>query len=243
MKASDRRPFHFKQFSLFQDRCAMKIGTDGVLLGAWACVEDQLAGRVLDIGTGTGLISLMLVQRNGTLRVDAIELDAAAASQAAENVAESPFCDAIHVYHTAVQMWKPEAGYDHIVSNPPFYKSKIKSPIHSRARARHDDMLPLKDLVGGVARLLATDGRFSVVWPADREGELAELLDSSGLRLARRCEVYPTPDKSYHRLLMTWDRSSEPATTHSETLTIEQYGRGGYAPQFLQMLKAYYRDM
>lgn len=243
MKPADQRPFHFKRFSMFQDRCAMKIGTDGAMLGAWAQIEDQGSAKVLDIGTGTGLLALMLAQRNDAARIDAIEIDSAAASQAEENVAGSDFSHQIRVYNCSLQSWKPQALYDHIVSNPPFYRGRPKSPNAKRSQARHDDSLPVETLVECVVHLLSANGRFSVVWPAEREAELLNLFAGSHLTLQRRCEVYPSPSKPCHRVLLTLGTS--PTSAHrftAESITIEQFGRGGFSPTFLRLLREYYLD-
>lgn len=242
MKPVDRRPFHFKQFSMHQDRCAMKIGTDGVLIGAWTAVENAGAARILDLGTGTGLVALMLAQRNAALAIDAVEIDGDAAQQAQENVDASPFAHQVRVHHTPVQEWQPAYRYDHVVSNPPFFSAKPISPDAKRTTARHDATLPVSDLASAVHRLVKPDGRFSVVWPADREGELALALNALGFVVERRCSVYPTGDKPCHRVLCTFRASSTPMEVTEETLVIEQWGRAGYSAGFLQLLKNYYLD-
>ncbi|MGF1565749.1 MAG: tRNA1(Val) (adenine(37)-N6)-methyltransferase [Flavobacteriales bacterium] len=241
MKPVDQRPFHFKQFSMHQDRCAMKIGTDGVLIGAWTAVEESGKARVLDLGTGTGLVALMLAQRNRELVIDAIEIDDSAALQAQENVASSPFAGQITVQHSAVQEWKPDFRYDHIVSNPPFFNAKPVSPDARRTKARHDSSLPVSALAEAVGRLLNSGGRFSVVWPKEREAELETELACYGLHLERRCSVFPTGDKPCHRVLCTYVRA-EPQEVLEETLVIEQWGRAGYSAGFLTLLKEYYLD-
>lgn len=241
MKPVDRRPFHFKQFWLHQDRCAMKIGTDGVLIGAWTAVENSGIARVLDLGTGTGLVALMLAQRNRQLVIDAIEIDDSAATQAQENVASSPFADQITVHHAAAQEWHPDVHYDHIVSNPPFFNATTVSPDARRANARHDSSLPVNALAEAVARLLNSNGRFSVVWPKEREAELEFELANHGLHLNRRCLVFPTGDKPCHRVLCTYSRQVSQELPE-ETLVIEQWGRAGYSAEFLTLLKNFFLD-
>ncbi len=240
MRTPDRRPFRFKQFEVYQDRCAMKIGTDGALLGAWADVSG--AHRALDIGTGTGLIAMMLCQRAEELIVDAVELDVDAASQAAENIARSKFSDRASVHQSAVQQWFPVVGYDLIVSNPPFFFSNLRSPDHKRSQARHDDTLPLVDLVSHVARLLKPTGRFVVIWPKDRETELTASLETEGMFLYRRCAVHPTPQKDCHRVLNEYRRVVQRPEISEEILVIEQFGRGVYSEQFIDLLRDFYLD-
>lgn len=220
----------------------MKIGTDGVLIGAWTEVETAGSARVLDLGTGTGLVALMLAQRNRVLRIDAIDIDSDAAEQACENVSSSSFSEQINVYHSAVQDWTPYEPYDHVVSNPPFYSAKPVSPDQRRTTARHDASLPLKTLAQEVSRMLRTDGRFSVVWPKDREPELIAELALHQIFPERRCSVFPTGDKPCHRVLITFRKSETVPNAWEESLVIEQWGRGGYSAGFLQLLKDYYID-
>lgn len=156
--------FQFKEFGIRQEQCGMKVGTDGVLLGAWAWG----GRRILDIGTGTGLIALMMAQRFGTAQVDAIDVDEDACRQASENIAASPFADRVSVACARLQDYNVgDALYDAIVSNPPFFLETLKSPDPQRAMARHADSLPFADLFAGVARLLSETGVFSVVVPVE----------------------------------------------------------------------------
>ena len=154
--------FRFKQFEILQDRCAMKVGTDGVLLGAWA----SGGTRILDIGCGTGLIALMMAQRFPAAQVVGIDIDEEACGQARENVTASPFGDRIDVAHCRLQDYSGEE-FDAIVSNPPFFLNSLKNPDSKRAMARHADTLPFRDLWQGVKRLLSENGIFSVVLPSD----------------------------------------------------------------------------
>ena len=145
--------FKFKHFEIHQDRCAMKVGTDGVLLGAWA-----LGGkRILDIGSGTGLISLMMAQRYPEAQVVGIDLDAEACAEARENVAASPFADRVNIVDCRLQDYESLEKFDAIVSNPPFFLNSLKNPDSKRSMARHADSLPFRELFRGVKLLLSDD--------------------------------------------------------------------------------------
>lgn len=193
--------FDFKQFSVRQERCAMKVGTDGVLLGAWA----NGGRRILDIGAGTGLVSLMMAQRYKDAVVDAVEIDADAAEEAGENVAASPFAARVKVVNDSIQSFAlhaAEGAYDSIVSNPPFFVQSLKNPDSKRAMARHSDSLPFADLVHACCKLLSQEGVFSVIVPAEQlEPFLAECC-LSGLFLSRRCAVKTTERKPAKRYLL-----------------------------------------
>ena len=197
--------FRFRQFEISQDRCAMKVGTDGVLLGAWA-----LGGnRILDIGSGTGLISLMMAQRFPQAQVVGIDMDGDACLQARENVTNSPFADRVKIENCRLQDYVCQdevQHFDAIVSNPPFFVDSLKNPDSKRAMARHADTLPFRDLWKGVARLLDEDGNFSVVLPvAVMENFIAEGC-VSGFCLVRQCQVKTVERKAPKRCLLTFSR-------------------------------------
>ena len=158
--------FQFKQFTIYQQHCAMKVGTDGTLLGAWALASSG-ACRVLDIGTGTGLIALMMAQRYPEVMVTAIDIDAAAVGQAMENVMASPFAERINVYEADVQTFENMEMFDSIVCNPPFFEHSLTCPDAQRTEARHTVSLNYHQLVDAVFRLLKDDGRFSVIITSD----------------------------------------------------------------------------
>ena len=204
--------FHFQQFTIYQDRCAMKVGTDGVLLGAWA----KGGKHILDIGTGTGLIALMMAQRYPHAEVVGIEIDAEACQQAMENVSQSPFHRQVHIVHTPLQRFLPPfltlpdgatgECFDSIVSNPPYFINSLKNPDSKRTMARHADTLSPCDLFDGVNRLLAMDGTFSIIIPSDRvndyltEGYLHHLYPFS------KCYVKTLPNKQPKRCLLSFQK-------------------------------------
>ena len=175
--------FRFKKFTVYHDRCAMKVVTDGVLLGAWVNVSGD---NILDIGTGTGLISLMMAQRNEKARIDAIDIDSDAVSQAKDNIGNSPFGNRINSWNASLQVFcsKAEKRYDVIVSNPPFFVQSLKSPNKERSLARHTDSLPVADLIGLSAPLLSQRGRMSFIYPFDYKAELIKLAEQYKLRQA-----------------------------------------------------------
>ena len=176
------KPFVFKQFSVQQDRCAMKIGTDGVLLGAWTNLDLQ-PQTILDIGAGTGVLSLMLAQRSPSADLEAIEIDEAAYEQCVENFEASSWADRLFCYHAGLDefMDEIEHPYDLIISNPPFYAEQVSSGDAARDRARQKQSLPFEELLQGVAKLLAPEGLFSTIIPYKEEADFIALAASYGL--------------------------------------------------------------
>lgn len=154
--------FQFKQFTIHQDLCAMKVGTDGVLIGAWGAVGET---RMLDIGCGSGLISIMAAQRTTTMKIDAIDIEESAVRQSEINVAACPWSDRITIHHTTIQEFNPQYKYDFIISNPPYFINSLKEGKDARAIARHSNTLPYSDLAKSVERVLTEDGIFSVIFP------------------------------------------------------------------------------
>ena len=179
--------FRFKQFAVRQDRCPMKVGTDGVLLGAWAEVRPG-DRRMLDVGTGTGLIALMLAQRSAA-RITAVDVDAECATQAAENFAASPWADRLDAVAVAVQRYDPVERFDLIVSNPPYYVDSLLSPDEGRNTARHAAGLPFGELAAAVVRLLAPGGRFALVLPPVE----MQRFRSAALGRLYPCLLYTSP--------------------------------------------------
>lgn len=211
--------FTFKQFEIQQDRCAMKVGTDGVLLGAWA----EGGQRILDIGSGTGLISLMMAQRFPEAQVWGIDIDPDACMQARENVAASPFADRVgiaccalqnlseeHLVRGSEELLEMKEGegnlFDAIVSNPPFFVNGLKNPDSKRAMARHSDSLPFSVLMKGVKRWLSDEGVFSAIVPADVLESFVSEAYCSGLSLVRQCGVKTVERKQPKRYLVAFSK-------------------------------------
>lgn len=194
--------FKFKHFEIHQDRCAMKVGTDGVLLGAWA-----LGGkRILDIGSGTGLISLMMAQRYPEAQVVGIDLDAEACAEARENVAASPFADRVNIVDCRLQDYESVEKFDAIVSNPPFFLNSLKNPDSKRSMARHADSLPFRDLFLGVKRLLSEEGVFSAIVPSEVLDAFTSEAYLLGFCLVRQCGVKTVERKQPKRFMLTFAR-------------------------------------
>ena len=195
--------FQFRQFIVRQDRCAMKVGTDGTLLGAWAetAVPD---GRILDIGTGLGLIALMMAQRFSVSQVTAVEIDAIACQQASENVAASPFASRIRCIPTDIADFADAAGFDAIVSNPPYFVQSLTCPDGQRTLARHTASLSYDVLMKSAYRLLRDDGLFSVIIPADSYPQIDAAARLQCFFPSRLCAVKTTPAKNPRRYLIEY---------------------------------------
>ena len=226
--------FNFKQFRIEQERCSMKVGTDGVLLGAWFPVDAGCS--VLDIGTGTGLIAIMAAQR-GAGRVTAVEIDADAAEQARANAANSPWADRIVVQRADIADFIGEYKYDRIVCNPPYFRDSLRCPDPGRNIARHNDSLSYETLAACAARLLADDGLFCLVLPYDAVGTLAKCAVAQGLEMCLRTDVVTAPGKVPKRSLVAFGR-------HSPTLdagVLEMSGPDGKeAPEYISLVKDFY---
>ena len=191
--------FQFRHFTVYQDRCAMKVGTDGTLLGAWA----RGGQTVLDIGTGTGLIALMMAQRFPEAQVVGVDVDPEAVAQARENVAASPFASRIQLLHADIRTLH-HSPFTTIVSNPPYFVDSLACPDGQRTLARHTASLSYRELMQAVCRLLADDGEFSVVIPFDCKARMEDEAALAGLFKVRECAVKTTPCKQPRRYLMAF---------------------------------------
>ena len=190
--------FKFRQFTVRQDRCAMKVGTDGTLLGAWA----RGGCSILDIGTGTGLIALMLAQRFPKSRVIGIDIDSEAVEQARDNVAESPFHN-VDIIEADVSDYR-DSVYEAIVSNPPYFEDSLECPDGQRTMARHTSALSYHDLMESAWQLLADGGELSLVIPFDCKARLESEAALVGFFKSRECAVRTTPKKQPRRYLLAF---------------------------------------
>ena len=236
--------FQFKQFYIAHHRCAMKVGTDGVLLGCWALRGYGLQvtgyGRILDVGTGCGLIARMLMQRFPEADVEGIDIDEAAVEQAREN--------GVNASLSRLQDWQNHKSqitnhkYDLIVSNPPYFQNSLKNPDPSRQAARHTDTLSYAELICHSARLLSEDGQLAVILPADAEEEIRELAKQNGLLLVRITRVYSKESKPVRRVLMAFMkgiRGTEFRGLEEDTLVLED-DKGGRSAAYQELTKDFY---
>ena len=222
--------FRFKQFSIEDSKCAMKVGTDGVLLGAWA----PKGTRILDIGTGSGLIARMLMQRCPEAEVEGIDIDETAVEQARAN--------GVRAFHARLQDWRPERPYDLIVSNPPYFQNSLKNPDKGRQTARHTDTLSYEELIRHSARLLQEHGQLALILPADAEDEVCRLATSMQFSLTRITRVYSKVSKPVRRVLLLFEiigaRDHE-ITTAEDSLVLENE-TGGRSAAYSELCKEFY---
>lgn len=198
--------FQFKQFTVSHARSTMKVGTDTVLLGAWVKVDQ--AQSVLDIGTGNGTIALMLAQRSlENATIDAVEIEAADATQAEENFQKSPWNGKIQLHHTSIQNFFPKKKYDLIVSNPPYFNNSQRPPDEKRHQARHTISLSYDDLIGATLRLLKDEGKFNVVLPFTEGLHFLDLAKQCGLFCSRRYSFRTRSEKSIERWLLEFSKN------------------------------------
>jgi tRNA1Val (adenine37-N6)-methyltransferase len=206
--------FHFQQFEVFHDRCAMKVGTDGVLLGAW--VRPGSARRMLDVGAGSGLIALILAQHSKA-EIVGVEFDASAAEQAVENVLRSPWNDRIQILKADFRTFNDEL-FDLIVSNPPYFQNALQAPLASRNQARHDVTLSNEELIKKAVALLTDQGRLAVVLPIDTAQAFEDSCWASRLYLTRRCDVSTIVGHAPKRVLMEFSKQQD--ETERTTLAV-----------------------
>lgn len=230
--------FRFQKFTAYHDQCAMKVGTDGVLLGAWVDVCN--ATHALDIGTGTGLISLMIAQRSDSLQIDAIDIDHNAIVQAQTNINQSPFNNRITTHKAALQEHYSESKYDLIVSNPPFFNDSLKSTNNQRNLARHTDSLSAEELLESAARLLTEQGKLSLIYPHKYKERLIMLAPQYNLNISRLTDVYPTPTSEPKRILI--ELSKENFELCENKLVIEE-ARHIYTTNFKELVKDFYLNI
>ena len=240
--------FRFKQFTIFHDRCAMKVGTDGVLLGCWAITppypSPQGRGiRILDIGTGSGLIARMLMQRFPEAEVEGIDIDEAAVEQARGN--------GVNAYLSSLQEWPnhkpqiPNHKYDLVVSNPPYFQNSLKNPDKGRELARHTDSLSYEELLAHSARLLTMHGQLAIILPADAEQEICTLAVRHSLYLTHVTRVYSKESKPPRRVLLQFEKSEsqDHGITESrpleDTLVLED-NKGGRSAAYQELAKDFY---
>ena len=234
--------FQFKQFTVKQDRCAMKVGTDGVLLGAWSPIPENCFS-ILDIGTGTGIIALMTAQRSQAEQVDAIEIDEDAYEQAVENFENSPWNDRLFCFHAGLDEFieEPEDEYDLIICNPPFYSENYKTEDEQRDLARFQDAMPFEILVEAADLLLSENGVFSVIIPFKEEENFIALAKEFELHPFKITRVKGNSTSSIKRSLLAFSRTAIINAAINE-LVIE-IERHIYTEEYISLTKDFYLKM
>jgi tRNA1Val (adenine37-N6)-methyltransferase len=230
--------FAFKQFIINQDKCAFKVGTDSVLLGAW--VNASSANSILDIGTGTGIIALMLAQKS-TAEIDAIDIDENACNQATENVELSNWKNRITISQTSIQHLAENAAkkYDLIVTNPPYFVDSTKASEEKRTLARHDDLMPRCELIEAVINLIDKKGKFCIILPFKEAEQFREMAEQKKLHLNKLMRVKTRADKSTDKRMMM-QFGLEQKTFSESTIVIENNNRHEYSDEYKELTKDYY---
>lgn len=231
--------FKFKQFEVLNDRTAMKVGTDGVLLGAWCPVSG--ANRVLDVGTGCGVIALMVAQRNATTIINAIDIDHDAVEEATLNFQRSPWADRLTAMEGDFNDLQPSVEcYDLIISNPPYFTNGVLPTGDARTTARHTGSLTYRQLIDGAARLLSDNGSLCIITPSDAEGDIVEAATFASLPVRRLTHVIPVEGAAPKRTL--WLMSRREIPYREDTLTIA-HSDGTFTSEYVTLTGAFYLKM
>ena len=238
------KPFEFKEFTIHQHKTAMKVGTDGVLLGAW-CSVDNFPDTILDIGAGSGVISLMIAQRSDAMTIDAVEVDENAYEQTVENFELSDWGDRLYCYNATFQEFadeitEEEETYDLIVSNPPFYTDDFETEDSARNKARFTSSLSFDELVIGVSKILSENGKFTVIIPFKEEVNFIALAKENNLFLNKVCRVQGNETSEIKRSLLEF--SFHKTEIKEENLIIE-ISRHNYTNEYINLTKDFYLKM
>ncbi len=230
--------FQFKKFKVTQENCAMKIGTDSVLLGAWANTKN--AHNILDIGTGTGVIALMMAQKNTTANIYAVEIDEASAKEAQQNAADSPWKNRLIIEHTAIQDFAKGSrlSFDLIVCNPPFFTGGVIANKNNRAIARHTIKLPNGELLNAARNLLSKRGKFCVILPLIEGLRFKEQAKSYRLFCTKMTEVYPQKDKKIERLLLQFELEDKKEI--KDILVVQNNGANNWTKEYKKLTSDFY---
>ena len=241
VKEDRKQIFKFKQFSIHQDQCTMKVGTDGVLLAAWA--EVNACQSVLDIGTGSGVIAIMMAQRAPEAMIQAVEIEDAAFLQAKDNMSISPWPDRLEVVHSSIQDFarSHRAKFDLIISNPPFFSGGTFSTNQDRNNVRHTVKLPNGDLLSAARNLLNKAGRFCVILPHLEGLRFVEVARNYNLYCTKMTEVYPKEDKPVERLLLQFELEEKEVVTNS--LVIQKEARNDFTDDYIALTRDFYLKM
>ena len=238
--------FQFKEFTVHQHKSGMKVCTDSCLFGAWIAYKIALSSsensshigpeKILDIGTGTGLISLMLAQKS-TAQIQAVEIEVNAFEQAKENFISSTWADRLKAIHSDIKEFNPAEKFDLIISNPPFFEHDLKSAAHHKNLAKHQDGLRLYDMLVSLENLLAKDGKFALLLPFHRCNEFILLAEKKGFFLEEKLLVKQTPKHDYFRSMLLFSRKNKDAGWDEIVIKNEE---GFYSKEFQFLLKDYY---
>ena len=231
--------FRFKEFSILQEKSAMKVGTDSILLGSWAPFLQE-SRSILDIGAGTGVLSLMMAQRFSNATMQAIEIEEFAAEECLMNFQNSKWAERLQVSHCSIQDFKvgnPNGKFDSIISNPTFFVETIPPLSEERKLARNTQSLSYKELIDSVIKLLHHDGLFATIIPFQNEEEFVEVNKAAGLHLNKRCLVKGTAESVFKRSLLCF--SFHHSVIHSDTIVVEQ-SRHHYTEEFIQLTRDFY---
>jgi len=233
--------FQFKQFYLAQNNCAMKVGTDGILLGAWADIDK--ADNILDVGTGTGLIALMLKQRaqkqgKEDVNICALEIDKSAFLQASENFENSPWHN-INIYHADFNHFKSNLKFDLVVSNPPYFVNSLKGPDASRNAARHTCSLSFKTLIAQFCNITHDKGRLALVLPFDALAQIKQLSKEFDLSISKLINIYTKKNKPAKRILIELSKIG----THCESQDLYIHANKDYSQDFIKLTQDFYLKM
>ena len=234
--------FKFKKFSINQDNCAMKVGTDAVLLGAW-CPIDNNPKTILDIGTGTGILALMLAQRTTAAQIDALDIDENAFEQATENFDNSDYFERLYCFHAGLDEFvdNPEDEYDIIISNPPFYSEDFKSDNYSRNQARFQDAMPFQELIEAADLLLSENGIFTVIIPFKEEQNFIAIANDFELYPIKITRVRGLESTPIIRSLLAFKRFEMPVLVANELII--EIARHQYTEEYIELTKDFYLNM
>lgn len=231
--------FRFKEFTINQDSCAMKVSTDACIQGAWTPVIKSSSTNILDIGAGTGLLSLMLAQRSNANTIDAIEYDSDAAKQAEDNIKSSPWAERIHIIEADATLYQYNKKYDLIIANPPFFNNSLLGPDSLRNQARHTIGLSYRKLFDVICQNIISDGMASILLPAQHYQEWLKILDDEGWGVKQQLLVHPVEGKQENRVVVVC--SSTPGDISTEHLYIRQ-ADGSYTAEYQQLMSPFYLD-
>jgi tRNA1Val (adenine37-N6)-methyltransferase len=231
--------FHFKQFTVHQDKCAMKVSTDACIQGAWTPIDDNVKA-VLDIGTGTGLLSLMLAQRNSEMQIDAMELDNDAAAQAQKNISNTLWRDRINVIHADVLEYPFSKQYDMVICNPPFFQNSLLGPDDKRNNVRHTLSLTFDSLFDVIKKVLKPTGYASILLPVAEHAIWTDLANQQGWNISMELKIIPRHDLEANRVVSIC--LPQDLQKIEESIQIYQ-AIGEYTPAFRELMQPFYQKL